>query len=270
MTLRDFSYWARGHGFEAVLIALGAVLAAHAWHAAIRLYTRRLDSADSGQATRHRRVCLQVVDRAAVVVLGVIATMLVLSKLNLPLTTLVAPATLAGAAIGFGSQRLVADFLSGFLLIAERQFGFGDMVQISSRGQSTGASGAVEELTLRYTRLRTETGDVLFIPNGEVRQVLNRSIGWTRVDINVPVPAGTDIDVVVEGLRTSIDDLRDDGRWGSQLLDAPVVAGIERLDLDRVDMRVSARTSPHSAEAVAHELRRRAVLALASAVGSDV
>lgn len=272
MTLEDFSYWARGQGLEAALVVLGAILVARAIHSVCNLYARRLQRLPADELlerTRHQRVLVQVVDRAIVAGLAVVAALVVLSKLNVPTTTLIAPATVIGAAIGFGSQRLVADFLSGFFLTTEKQFGFGDVVQISAPGQSDGVAGSVEELTLRYTRLRTQNGEVLTIPNGEVRQVLNKSQGWSRVDINVPVPSGANIEQVTDALRSSVLALGDDDHWKSLLLDAPVVAGIEEFDLDRIDLRVSARTRPLAAGTVARELRRRAAMVVGVAGGGS-
>lgn len=112
---------------------------------------------------------------------------LALDRLNVPITTLVAPATLIGAAIGFGAQRLVQDVLSGFFLLSERQFGYGDVVRVAPPGETVGISGAVEELTLRTTKLRTENGDLVIIPNGEVRQVTNRSKDWARIVLDIPL-----------------------------------------------------------------------------------
>jgi small conductance mechanosensitive channel len=99
-------------------------------------------------------------------------------------------------ALGFGAQRIVQDLLAGFFVVAERQYGFGDLIRISPLGDSGGVLGTVEEVTLRVTRLRTVNGEVVFIPNGQIVQVTNLSREWARSVIEVPVPVTADIGVV--------------------------------------------------------------------------
>jgi small-conductance mechanosensitive channel len=272
MTVDDLSYWARGHGLEALLIVLGAVLGARALHWVFDRYSPGARWAEPGELPEHlryRQAVLQALQRTAVGLLWFTVAIIVLLKFNVPVATVLAPATIAAAAVGFGAQRLVADFLSGFFLIAERQFGVGDVVQVAPPGQTTGVTGTVEELTLRYTRLRTPSGDVLFLPNAEMRQVVNRSRGWSRVDVKVPVPAGADLQQVTDALETSMVPLVEDPRWGPLLLDRPEVAGIESLDLEHIDLRLTVTTTPGAVTEVASELRRRAALVTAAAGRDD-
>ncbi len=93
----------------------------------------------------------------------------------IPLSSLVAPAVVIGAAVGFGAQRLVQDFLSGFFIFAERQFGYGDIIRIAPPGAAAGVVATVEKVTLRATKLRTESSELVVVPNGEIRQVTNLS-----------------------------------------------------------------------------------------------
>ena len=99
-------------------------------------------------------------------------------------------------AIGFGAQQVVGDVLAGFFLFAERQFGVGDLIRLSMPGQTTGVSGTVEELTLRVTKLRSAQGDLIVVPNSALRQVTNLSKDWSRVVIDIPIPAEEDLDRV--------------------------------------------------------------------------
>src|SRR4029077_12578152 len=126
---------------------------------------------------------------------------LVLQLFGVPLTTLVAPATVAGVAVGFGAQRIVQDLLAGFFMIAERQYGFGDVIRISSLGATTGVTGTVEDVTLRGTRMRTVNGGVVIVPNGHMSQVTSLSRDWARAVVDVPVPATADVNRVTEILR---------------------------------------------------------------------
>jgi small conductance mechanosensitive channel len=214
---------------------------------------------------RYQRSVIVAATRTLVGVTWFAAGLLVVDRLRLPVATIVAPATVLGAALGFGAQRLVADFLSGFFLIAERQLVYGDEVEIAPPGSTAWMRGTVEEVTLRYTRLRTPQGGVLTVSNADVRQVLNRSRDWLRVDVTVPVPASADIDEVAGVLRESVRGLVDDERWHNKLLGEPVVAGVESFDLTTVDLRVSVRTIPAAVDDVARELRRRAALVTSAA-----
>lgn len=84
-----------------------------------------------------------------------------------------------GAALGFGAQRIVQDLLSGFFIITEKQYGFGDLVQLTL-GSANDAMGTVEDVTLRVTKLRTSDGEVFTIPNGQIMKSLNLSKDWAR------------------------------------------------------------------------------------------
>ena len=168
MHLGDISRWARGNGLQILLIAIGAVLisrAAH-WMSARYRATSRARGAGPDRAGRSgvraepsgRGPWPRRPNWAWSALVYFVAGILILSKFGLPLASLVAPATVAGVAIGFGAQQIVADLLAGFFLFAERQFGVGDVIQLAQPGQTTGIRGTVEELTLRVTKLRIATG----------------------------------------------------------------------------------------------------------------
>ena len=106
---------------------------------------------------------------------------IVLGIVGINLTPLLASATVIGATIGFGAQALVRDYLSGFLLTLEDQFGIGDTITTSN------ITGVVEELSLRVTRVRAFDGTVWFVPNGDIREVANASRGWARAVVDIPV-----------------------------------------------------------------------------------
>ena len=101
---------------------------------------------------------------------------------------LVAPAAVLGAALGFGAQRVVQDLLSGFFVITEKQYGFGDLVALTVAGIAAPAEGTVEDVTLRVTKLRSSDGEVFTIPNGQIVKTMNLSKDWARAVIDIPVP----------------------------------------------------------------------------------
>jgi small-conductance mechanosensitive channel len=257
MTLDDLSHWARSSGLQIVLIIIGSVLLARLVHAVLERAPGRFGGSD-----RHSRAVAQALAWLVDALITVVASVLVLQRLNVPLTSFVAPATVAGVAIGFGAQRVVADLLSGFFMFAERQLGYGDVVRISQPGQTSGVTGTVEALTLRTTRLRTLSGEVVFVPNGEIRQLTNLSMDWARVVLDIPFSAEADLETGIALLRAASQAMRDDGHWQDLLMGEPVIRGVETLDVDTVTVRLLVRTPPGSQFEVAGELRRRIAEAL--------
>jgi small conductance mechanosensitive channel len=257
VTLDDLSRWARSSGLEILLVVIGALLLARLVHALLERAPGRFGGSD-----RHSRAVAQALTWVIDALITVIATVIVLQRLNVPLTSIVAPATVAGVAIGFGAQRVVADLLSGFFLFAERQLGYGDVVRISQPGQTAGVTGTVESLTLRTTRLRTLSGEVVFVPNGEIRQLTNLSMDWARVVLDVPFSADADLEAGIGLLRSVTAAMREDGYWREQLLGEPVIRGVETLDVDNLTVRLLVRTPPGRQFEVAGELRRRIAEAL--------
>jgi small conductance mechanosensitive channel len=257
VSVDDLTHWSRGAGLEIVLIFLGAVLVGRfARWVALRMPSR-LHRRD-----KHMFALAQALAWLATATVWVVAAMLILLKFNLPLTSVVPPATVAGVAVGFGAQRLVADLLSGFFMFAERQLGYGDVVRISQPGQTSGVTGTVEALTLRTTRLRTLSGEVVFVPNGEIRQLTNLSMDWARVVLDIPFSAEADLETGIALLRAASQAMRDDGHWQDLLMGEPVIRGVETLDVDTVTVRLLVRTPPGSQFEVAGELRRRIAEAL--------
>jgi len=181
------------------------------------------------------------------------------------LAGLVAPATVAGVALGFGAQRIVQDILAGFFLIAERQYGFGDVIRIASLGSTTGVSGTVEEVTLRITRMRSANGEVVIVPNGQIVQVTNLSRDWARAVVDTPLPTDVDLTQVTDLLRKVGVEVYTDEDLKPLLLDAPSLMGVESLTAGVLSVRMVARTLPGKQFEVSRALRARIATALQAA-----
>jgi small conductance mechanosensitive channel len=193
--------------------------------------------------------------------LYVMVTVDIASQLGLPLGSLVAPAAVLGAALGFGAQRIVQDLLSGFFIITEKQYGFGDLVELSVTAGGS-AVGTVEDVTLRVTKLRTSDGEVFTVPNGQIVKSLNMSKDWARAVVDVPVPTSADINHVNDVLRGVAAAAMQDDELPDLLLDEPSLMGVESIELDTVNMRIVARTLPGKQFEVGRELRALVVSAL--------
>ena len=263
--------WLAGRGLEVVLIVLGSLLLARLVSWAGNRITDRIDSRSTGgdalvrsEAAKHRHSLTQVVTWAAIVLIYSIAVFFVLDRLGVPVTGLVAPATVLGVGLGFGAQRIVGDVLAGFFIITERQYGFGDTVSIQLTSGGELATGTVEDVTLRVTRMRSSNGEVITVPNGGIAKVVNLSRDWARAVVDVPIPTTVDVNRVNEILReVGREAFRDPG-LRPLLLDPPSVMGVESLDLDQVNVRMVARTLPGKQFDVGRELRARVVLAFRS------
>ncbi|OLE30339.1 MAG: mechanosensitive ion channel protein MscS, partial [Actinobacteria bacterium 13_1_20CM_3_71_11] len=236
----DITTWARGSGLEIVLLITGAILLtriatwlSHRIIERIDANARETDALVRSEAAKHRHALAQVVTWVTLVLIYCVTAVLVLERLGVPLTGLVAPATVLGVALGFGGQRVVQDILAGFFIITERQYGFGDVIRIGIPGMGESVSGTVEDVTLRITRIRSINGEVIITPNGQIVQVTNLSRDWARAVIDVPVPAAVDVNRVNEILRQVGAEAYDDAELHPLLLDPPSVMGVESIEVDQ-------------------------------------
>ncbi|MEP7370009.1 MAG: mechanosensitive ion channel domain-containing protein, partial [Dermatophilaceae bacterium] len=206
--LPDVQNWIRGSGLEIVLLVLGALLLTRLALWLRGVITERIDVRDDesdalvrSEFAKHRHALAQVLTWTALVVVYVITGFQILGRLGVPITSLVAPAAVAGVALGFGAQRLVQDLLAGFFIIAERQYGYGDLISISGVGIPANVIGTVEDVTLRMTKVRTPNGEVIITPNGSIAQLTNLSRDWARAVVDVPFPLNVDVGRASEILR---------------------------------------------------------------------
>jgi small-conductance mechanosensitive channel len=262
--LTDFSLWARGDLLVIVLLVLGAILLTRLadWargRIMERIDTRFTDTEElvRSEAAKHRHVVAQVLTWSVLAVIYVVTAVLVVQRLGVPLAGLVAPAALISAALGFGLQRFVQDIGAGFFITGERQYGFGDVVRISVAGVPEPAIGTIEEVTLRVTRIRSVSGEVVITPNGQIVQVTNLSRDWARAVIDVPVPSSVDVGHASEVLQRVGQDVYADDRLRKMMLDEPTVMGVERIEVDEFSVRMVARTLPGMQFDVGREIRAR-------------
>jgi moderate conductance mechanosensitive channel len=227
---------------------------------------RQIESgALASESLKRSRAISEAVEWVVVALVYFIAAILAFDRLGIPLTTLVAPATVIGIGLGFGAQQMVGDLLAGFFLFAERQFSFGDVIRLSVPGQTAGITGTVEELTLRVTKLRTAQGELVVVPNSALRQVTNLSKDWSRAVIDIPVSVTEDLAQVTALLKQVVEQMTAEPPWRTLLLGEPVVAGVETIDVGYVQLRLIARTLPGRQFEVAREIRLRAATALRAA-----
>jgi small conductance mechanosensitive channel len=187
----------------------------------------------------------------ASVIVVLVAGMLVLSELGISIAPVLATAGVAGIAIAFGAQSLIKDYFTGFFLLVEDQIRQGDVVEIA------GKSGEVEEVTLRYVRLRDGDGYVHFVPNGEIKVVSNRTRTHAYANIDVGVPDDADVEAVFQAMRDVGAALQGDPKFGPLTLGETEILGVDRWELWGMMLRCRMRVLPHERDNVRREFTRR-------------
>ncbi len=207
----------------------------------------------TGQRARTIGAVLRSLTTAAI---WTIATLMVLAEFNLNLGPLIAGAGIVGVALGFGAQSLVRDFLTGIFMLLEDQFGVGDTIDCGE------ATGVVEGVSLRTTRLRDVEGTVWHVPNGQILRVGNKSQEWSRALLDVEVAYDTDLEVAKQLIKEVADEVWHDPILRTSVIEAPEVWGVERFGPDGIAIRLVVKTRPADQWKVLRELRQRLKLAL--------
>jgi small-conductance mechanosensitive channel len=206
---------------------------------------------------RQRAQALGSILRSAtsVVIFG-IAGIQVGYDLGLNLAPVLASAGVLGLAVGFGAQSLVKDYLSGIFMLVEDQYGVGDVID------SGYATGTVEAVSLRVTRLRDVNGVVWYVRNGTINRIGNESQGWARAVIDFPVGYQQNLPQVRQVMKEVATTMWEESRWRDVILEEPEVWGVESISSESIVMRLVAKTVPLGQWEVARELRERLKTAL--------
>ena len=197
----------------------------------------------------------RVLNSTLAIILITIGVTTGLSMLGVPVGPMLASAGVVGVALGFGAQSLVKDILSGVFMLLEDQYGVGDVVNLGE------ATGSVEEVGLRCTRLRSLDGTVWYVPNGEITRVGNMTRMWSRALIEVRFAYDTDIEAARQAMVDAVEVAREGSRKvGAAILGEPEVAGIESLEYNAVMLRLLVQVNPATQwdvqREVRHEMRR--------------
>lgn len=181
-------------------------------------------------------------------VVWLFASFLILSELGIKVGPLLAGAGVLGVALGFGSQSLVKDFLSGMFILVEDQFGVGDIVDLDNM-----TNGTVEAVSLRTTRLRAVDGTVWHVPNGDIRRVGNKSQRWSRALLDIEVAYETNIEHAKSVIKRVADTV-----WKERhdIIEEPEVWGVEMLGANAIVIRLVVKTRPSDQYPVSRRLRQ--------------
>ncbi|MFC1934605.1 mechanosensitive ion channel domain-containing protein [Chloroflexota bacterium] len=181
----------------------------------------------------------------------VIITFMILSELGVPIAPILAGFGIAGIAVGFGAQYLIRDLIAGIFILMENQYRVGDVARVAD------IAGLVEEINLRKTVLRDLNGIVHHVPNGEIKVASNYTRHFSRVNLDVSVAYGTDLDHAISVINRVGQELAADENWSDRFRSAPQVLRVNNFGDSGIDIKVLGEVKPMEQWAVMGELRLR-------------
>ena len=224
---------------NALSIGMEIFVALALWEIFASAIERYLSGVDAGGAPRRTRIrtLLPLLRTAMLCVIVVLTSLIILSHIGVDITPLLAGAGVVGLAIGFGSQALVKDIITGLFILIEDQLAVGDIVDVGKD-----QTGVVEAITMRTIRLRDQAGAVHTVPFGEVTTVKNLTRDFAYVVARITISYSEDIDRVVEILRQVSAELMEDEELRPLILDPFDYQGVDTLDASSVVLLLRIRT----------------------------
>ena len=247
--------WGRNHGIKILfLLIIGYIINAVSGRVITRV-VQKLVVARNGMShdaeEKREQTLIRILFGTARITVWLVVVLMILSEVGINIGPLIAGAGVVGLAVGFGGQYLIKDIITGLFIILENQYRVGDAVELA------GLAGKVEDISLRVTTLRDLDGIVHHIPHGSITTVSNKSMNFSRMNVNIGISYTADIDMVKEiinevGLAMSADE-----QWGLLITKAPEFLRVEDLGDSAVILKVVAETRPGEQWAVAGEFRKK-------------
>ncbi len=251
-----FEFGALGGRLVSALAVMGVtiLLSLLVWEVSNAGIQRHLDRLDRGAQiakSARLRTLLPMLRTTLLVLILVVAGLMVLSEIGVNIAPLLAGASVIGIAVGFGSQKLVQDVITGLFLLLENTMQVGDVVTLG------GLTGTVENLSVRTIRLRAQDGAVHMVPFSAVTTVTNMTRDFSYAVLDISVGLNEEPDHIIEILRGVASDMRGEMKWEAALRDDLDVLGVEKFIDTAWVLRVRIKTLPAQRWAVGRELNRR-------------
>lgn len=248
--------WLGSHGVRILIIVVLAIILQSLLKKFVprvveRVIVRRKQRRVREEIEKRAKTLSDFFANTGMVVIWVVAAFMILSEVGVNIGPLLAGAGVVGIAVGFGAQSLIKDILAGLFILLENQYLVGDVVNIA------GIGGLVEEINLRRTVLRDLDGIVHVIPNGEIKISSNYTKEWSRVNINISVAYGEDLDHVIAVINRVGMELAKDKQWAPMIIQAPQVLRVDKLGNSGIEIKVLGDTKPIKQWDVMGELRKR-------------
>ncbi len=241
-------YFAGRHTFDYFVLCSAILRAAH----------NKKNSLQSQQGSRPKtdikqrvKTLSSVLINTGTTIIAIVAIFTILAETGVNITPALAGLGIAGVAIGFGAKSLVKDIFNGLLILLENQYGVGDVVQVA------GVIGLVEEVSLRRTVLRDLDGIVHSVPNSEIKVASNFTKEWSRVNMNISVGYGEDLNHVIEVINRVGEEITEDPYWSQFILKAPQVLRVDAFEDSGIAIKILGDTKPLCQWDVMGELRLR-------------
>lgn len=251
--------WVLSHGIKILLIVFGAYILIKLSKKSIEKVVRVAvisDSNFSKQAEEKREnTLIRIFSWTSRIIILLVAMLMILQEMDIPIGPILASAGIIGLAVGFGGQYLIRDIISGFFIILENQYRVGDVVNFDGTG------GLVEDISLRMTTLRDLDGTVHHIPHGEIKKVANLSKDFARVNLNIGISYGSNLDHVIQIVNEIGNELSQDIQWKEFIIKPPQFLRVDDFADSSIVIKILGETQPLKQWDVTGELRKRIKIA---------
>ena len=221
-----------------------------------RIEKQGLEAGDpAGESSRRAKTLVDLGRQIVMVVIWVVAAVMALQETGVEIGPILAGAGIAGVALGFGAQTLVADLIAGFFIILENQVRVGDAVKVN------GVWGMIEQISFRTLVLRDFSGEVHIYPNGSIQTLSNQSNGWSAHVFHMGVAYKEDVDSVMDVMRAVMKEMKEHEHWGTLMLNEGQIQGLDSFDDSAVTIRGRIKTHPLQQYDVGREFNRRIKIA---------
>jgi small conductance mechanosensitive channel len=257
VTRQTIENWFVEHGpFILAILAISYILYRLAVLFMPKMAERWVEQRGKGRRAREelekrRQTLSSVLTRWVTALIVVVAILMILSEIGVSITPVLATAGVAGIVIGFGAQGVVKDLLRGTFIVGQNLYNKGDVVQVA------GITGLVEDVSVWRTTMRDLDGIVHTIPSGEITTVSNYTKEWSRINLNIPVAYGEDLDRVIEVINRVGEELTYDKTFGPMILGTPRVLRVHNFGDSGIEIKVLGETKPLKQWDVMGELRKR-------------
>jgi small-conductance mechanosensitive channel len=248
--------WFKSSGIRVIVIVVIAVAVYLICRPIIRSIIKRMVShrmAGEEEAEIQQRIdtLSSILVKIAGILILIVAVITILPEFGVDILTLVTAIGVGGLAIAFAAQSLIKDFIAGFFILLEDQYGIGDVVSIA------GIAGVVEDITLRRTVLRDLDANVHSVPNGKVELSTNMTKKYSRVNLNVSVGYGENLKHVIDIINKICQEMAEDPQWKDDFITTPSVLRVDKLGDSGIDIKILGDTKPAKQWAIMGELRLR-------------
>ncbi len=248
--------WFRSSGIRVIVIIAIAVAVYLICRPIIRsvikrLVSHRMAGEDEAEIRQRTDTLSSVLVKIVGVIILVVAVITILPEFGVNITSLIAAIGIGGLAIAFAAQNLIRDFISGFFILLEDQYGIGDVVSIA------GIAGVVEDITLRRTIIRDLDANVHSVPNGKVELSTNMTKKFSRVNLNVSVGYGENLKHVIDIINKICQEMAEEPEWKDDFITTPSVLRVDKLGDSGIDIKILGDTKPAKQWAIMGELRLR-------------